>query len=418
MNSFLLGGFGTLFATHEMLFPYGHEFHGVDFEHNMIIVDEGGWPKHDSNGSCGDDNSTQGELVGLATGPFADYVRGDAKWSYRDNSIIIDNPAIRAERAFLFVKAGSTPYMVAIDDIQFSNDPHSYRWQWYAPTDVNITGAGTTADPLILAAKKGSCSLCFVTPDTPAVTVGKIQNVSRSSRRRPSSRPATAPSSEPGGETQTASVLTSQPTAAAASVVTTRDTEAPRAAALRRATSRGGAARAAASRPRRYGSRPRRPDTFLQRIDVTQKGVRVRYAAVATLQLNTADRPVVQAQPVTCESPSAAAAQVRLPDGAIDQIAWQSEEVYQQRGSTLTCGPLQTDGLTALVRVKDGRIVGYVLGEGTFLKWRGKTLVQAADSVCVSADQDGVKLFGRRQSRKGLPPIERAGVHTFRPVAH
>ena len=26
-----------------------HANHGVDFEHNMIIIDEGGWPKHDSD---------------------------------------------------------------------------------------------------------------------------------------------------------------------------------------------------------------------------------------------------------------------------------------------------------------------------------------------------------------------------------
>jgi len=388
MNSFLLGGFGTLFATHEMLFPYGHDNHGVDFEHNMIIVDEGGWPKHDSNGSCGDDNSTQGDLVGLATGPFADYVRGDAKWSYRDNSIIIDNPAIRAERACLFVKAGSTPYMVALDDIQFSDDPHSYRWQWYAPADVNITGAGTTADPLVLAAKKGSCALCFITPDVPDVTVGRIQNIARSGgRRRPSSQPAAAPSSQTSGTTQITS------------------------------TAAGQEASTATSRPKRYGTRPRGPDRFLQRIDVTQKGIRVRYAAVATLQINAADRPIVQPQPVTCESPSAAAAQIRLADGTIDQITWQSEEVYQQRGSALTCGQLETDGLVALVRVQNSQVIGYVLGEGTYLKWGGKTLVEAADSVCVSADPDGVKPFGRRQSRKGLPPIEPVGVKTFNPAA-
>ncbi len=198
MNSFLLGGFGTLFATHEMLYPYDHPRHGVDHEHNMIIVDEGGWPRHANGGSCGDKNSTEGVLLGLATGPFADYVRGDAKWSYRDNTIIIDNPAIRAERAFLFVKAGATPYMVALDDLQFSDDAHDYRWQWYAPSDLTITGTGTTGDPIVLAAKKGSCALCFVGPRAPAVTVGKIQNVSRSSRSRPTSQPAATQASAAG----------------------------------------------------------------------------------------------------------------------------------------------------------------------------------------------------------------------------
>jgi hypothetical protein len=379
MNSFLLGAFGTLFATHEMLFPYGHNNHGVDFEHNMIIVDEGGWPKHDSNGSCGDDNSTEGLLMGLATGPFADYMRGDAKWSYRDNSIIIDNPAIRAERAFLFVKAGNTPYMVSFDDIQFSDDPHAYRWQWYAPADVNISGAGTTGDPLLLAAKKGSCVLSFIGPDAPVVKVGKIQNVARSGggrRRGGASQPASAPASQ----------------AAAGQVA------------------------GAASRP--AASRPVRSERFLQRIDAIQEGIRVRYAAVATLQLNAADRPLVKAEAVTCESPSAGGAIVRLADGSIDQLVWQSEEAYQQRGSALTSGELQTDGLMAMVRVKGDRVTGYVLGEGTYLKWGNKVLVQAKDSVCVTADKDGVNVSGRRQARKSLPTVEPVGVRTFRPAAN
>ncbi len=395
MNSFLLGAFGTLFATHEMLFPYGDDNHGVDFEHNMIIVDQGGWPRHDNNGSCGDDNSTEGVLTGLATGPFADYMRGDAKWSYRDNSIIIDNPAIRAERAFLFVKAGATPYMVALDDLQFSDDPHDYRWQWYAPADVSISGAGSTADPLILAAQKGSCALSFITPGTPAVTIGKIQNVARSgSRRRGSTQPAASQTS----------ATSSRPD----------DTAARPARAARSRPAGAAASRAAGSRPGRYADRPR-SERFLQRIDVAQKGIRVHYAAVATLQLDAADRPLVQAQPVTCESPSAAGAQVRLADGSIDRIAWQSEEVYQQRGSDLASGDLRTDGLAAMVRVKDGKVTGYILGEGTYLKWGEKVLVQAKDSVCVTADKDGVKVSGRRQSRKGLPTVEPMGVKTFRP---
>ncbi len=117
-----------------------------------------------------------------------------------------------------------------------------------------------------------------------------------------------------------------------------------------------------------------------------------------------------------CESPSAAGAQVRLADGSVDQLAWQSEEVYEQRGSDLACGQLQTDGLAAMVRVKNGKVTGYVLGEGTYLKWGDKVLVQAKESVCVTADKDGVKVSGRRQARKGLPTVEPVGVKTFRPA--
>jgi len=340
MNSFLLGAYGTLFATHESLFPYGHEHHGVDFEHNMIVIDEGGWPRRDSESSCADDSSTGGVLVGLATGPFADYLRGDAKWSYRDNSIITDNPAIRAERAFLFVKAGGTPYMVVIDDIQFSDEPHTYRWQWYAPYNMEQSGAGTLTDPLVLAADKGSCAIHFVTPAMPVIATDKVANLANKQRSK-----------------------------------------------------------------------------GLDRISVTQTGIRVRYAAIATLQETLAARPAIQALPVVCESESAGAARVQLADGRVDQIAWQSEEMCQQQGSPLSAGLLATDGLLALVRVVDGQVAGYVLGEGTYLKWGDQVLVRAADSVCVTADADGAKVFGRRQSRKGLPPVEPRDVKTHTPIA-
>jgi hypothetical protein len=340
MNSFLLGAYGTLFATHETLFPYGHENHGVDFEHNLIIIDEGGWPRHDSDSSCADDDSTGGLLVGLATGPFADYVRGDAKWSYRDNSVIIDNPAIRAERTFLFVKAGATPYVLAFDDNQFSDEPHTYRWQWYAPYGIEHSGAGTLTDPLVLTATRGSCAIHFVTPEIPVISTDKVPNLANKQRSK-----------------------------------------------------------------------------GLDRITVTQQGIRVRYAAIATLQETPAARPAVRATPVVCESESAGAAQIQLADGHVDQIAWQSEEMCQQRGSPLSSGPLATDGLLAMVRVKDGRVAGYVLGEGTYLRWDAEMLVQASDSVCVTADADGVKVFGRRQSRKGLPTLEPQGVKTYTPAS-
>lgn len=337
MNSFLFGGHGTIFATHEMIYPYDSKDHGVDFEHNMVIVDGGGWPEHDV-ASCGDDNSTEGVLTGLATGPFADYARGDAKWSYRDNTIITSNPAIRAERTVLFVKAGEHPYMVAFDDIQFSDDAHDYRWQWHAPSDVTIEGPGTVDEPLMLCGPGGSCALSFVVPTKPAVTTQPV-----------------------------------------------------------------------ASQDRRHKNKP------LQRIDVNQKEIRARYVAIATLQQKLADKPTISVQPVECDSDSAGSAAIQFTEGSTDHLAWQSEEIYQNRGSDLTTGKLQTDGLLAMVRIKDGKIIGYVLGEGTYLKWDDQALVQAKGSVCVSTDSDGVKLFGWRQARKGLPTIEVPGVKAYTP---
>ncbi len=323
-----------------MLYPYSSNLHCVDYEHNMIVIDGGGWPRH-ATASCGDRNSTLGVLTGLVTGPFADYMRGDAKWSYRDNTIITDNPALRAERAFLFVKAGANPYMVAIDDNEYRETPHDYRWQWYTPESMKITGTGTTADPIVLTAEKGSCALAFITPQTPAVTISKIKNVERS-RNHP---------------------------------------------------------------------------RFLQRIDVSQHTTRAHYAAIATLQRNAKDRPAVKAMPVECENPAADGAEIRFADGTVDHIIWQPEEVYEQRGSDLTAGPLRTDALMALVRTKNDRILGYTLGEGTYLTWNGTPLVQAKSSVCVTADADGVKTTGRRRTREGFPTVAPVDLKTYKPAA-
>lgn len=327
MNSFLLGAFGTLFATHRSLYSYGHEHHSVDFEHNLVVVDGGGWPAHDQSNSAGDDDSYDGLLVGLVLGPFADYVRGDAKWSYRDTTAPNSDPAIRAERTCLFVKAGPTPYMLAFDDQQYRGDEHRYDWLWHAPS-LPISGAGTLDDPLVIAAEAGRCAIRFIHPAAPAVTV---EDAEQTTRRR---------------------------------------------------------------------GKP------LRRITVTQTGVRVRFAALATLERQGQPPPAVGPLAVKCANPSARAVMVLLAGGVADTIAWQSEEDRIQAGAALSAGRLQTDGLCAMVRVRGQKVVGYVLGEGTYLRWDGKTLVRAGSSVCVSAAPGRTKVSGRRRARKGLPPVK------------
>ncbi len=341
MNSILLGGFGTLFATHRLLFPYGHKDHGVDFEHNLIVVDGGGWPKYDKTDSCGDDNSTLGYLVGLALGPSADYVRGDAKWSYRDNTFLNDNPAIRAERACIFVKAGAVPYLLVVDDLHYRDTrDQTYDWLWYAP-DLPVAGAGTPAEPIVIQGERGRCAIRFLAPAPPAV---KIESTESLWSRR-------------GGP--------------------------------------------------------------LKRITVTQKGRRVRFAAVATLEKTDNGRATAPAAvlptPVKCENPSAGAATVKLPDGAVDTLVWQSEEDRLQNGSPATAGKLATDGLAAMVRLADGKVVAYLLGEGSYLRWGDRTLVSAKQSVNVTAGPEGVNVHGRLRTREGLPPERPGNVRTFRP---
>jgi len=344
MNAFLFGGCGTLFATHRLLYPYGHKHQGVDYEHNHVVITGAAWPSNNLR-SCGDDNSTEGFLVGLGLGPVADYVRGDAKWSYRDNHVLTSNPAIRADRTCLFVKPGPSPYLLVVDDIQFTHVKRDYDWLWHAPL-LPITGKGTCADPLVIAAKDAHCAVAFLHPAEPAVTVAPAENLA-------------------GG-------------------------------------------------------------TTLNRIAVRQNGIRVQYVMLASVQRAANDRPKIEARPVECRNPTAWAAAVTLPDGSRDCITWQSEEDRVQRGSPLKSGDLETDGLLAMVRVKDGKVVGYVLGEGTYLRWKRQVLAQvrprrqpartaARRSVCVSAALGDVKVTGGRRPRENLPPLPAGNVQTYRP---
>lgn len=166
MNSFLFTAFGEQFATHENIYPYSHEHHGVDFEHNLVVVDSGGMPARDRSTSAGDDCSLGGLLTGLGLGHFADYVRGDAKLSYADHSDPATLPAERADRTCLFVKQGPNPYLVMIDDIQKSGLEHNYHWQWYTPAK-RIVGAGTLANPMVIEGERASCAVGFLVPAEP-----------------------------------------------------------------------------------------------------------------------------------------------------------------------------------------------------------------------------------------------------------
>jgi len=168
MNSFLFTAFGEEFATHKDIYPYRHEHHGVDFEHNLVIVDGGGMPAYDRITTCAAQNSLKGLLTGLGLGHFADYVRGDAKGSYKDRSDPKTLPAIRADRFCLFAKQGPNPYLLVVDDIQKSELNHNYHWQWYAPVE-DISGAGTLEDPLLIEGENANCSIGFLEPERLAV---------------------------------------------------------------------------------------------------------------------------------------------------------------------------------------------------------------------------------------------------------
>ena len=167
MNSFLFTAFGEPFATHANVWGYGHADHGVDFEHNMVIVDEGGMPAKDNRGSAGDDGSIKGYMTGVATGHFADYARGDARLSYADRSIRGSAPAERANRTAIFVKQGPNPYIVVADDMKKDATAHDYHWQWWTEAR-SIAGEGTFQKPFVIDGAKARCGIAFVEPEAPA----------------------------------------------------------------------------------------------------------------------------------------------------------------------------------------------------------------------------------------------------------
>jgi hypothetical protein len=165
MNSFLFTAFGHPFATHENIFSYGHEHHGADFEHNLVVIDQGGLPTDDRN-SAGDDGDLGGYMTGVVTGHFADYVRGDAAACYADRSISSSSAAMRADRMMIFAKQGPNPYVVIADDIQKDGSEHDYHWQWYT-TEHEISGDGTFDSPFLLEGDSATCAIAFQKPSAP-----------------------------------------------------------------------------------------------------------------------------------------------------------------------------------------------------------------------------------------------------------
>ncbi len=175
MNSFVFTAFGEEFASHTNIYPYNSPLHGADLEHNIVIIDEGGMAVADNPNSAGDDGSILGYLTGCGTGEFADYVRGDARRSYADRSVPTDTPAIQADRAAIFVKEGSNPYVVLADNIRKDDAEHDYRWQWYTMAH-EIEGEGSVKKPFRIRGKRAHCKIVFLEPEQPSHDFQLVRN--------------------------------------------------------------------------------------------------------------------------------------------------------------------------------------------------------------------------------------------------
>lgn len=326
MNSFLFTAFGEPFATHENIYSYGHEHHGADFEHNIVIINEGGLPTHHT-GSAGDDGDMNGFLTGIGLGHFADYVRGDARYCYADRAIRGSRGALRADRMMIFVKQGPNPYVVVADDIQKDDRENDYRWQWFTE-EHSLSGAGTFDNPFLIEAENADCAIAFLEPSAPVFEFGVERGNSRYE---------------------------------------------------------------------------------LGLLKVSQRGVRVRFLAVAGAWEKGAKPPRFARGPEV-NGNEAAAAIVVEGEGFRDMIVWQPEEFMDFPGRLISCGELVTDALMAMVRTDDnGNVTGYVLGDGSRLEYGGRILAGSRHPFSVSADSKRVFASGARQARQGLNPLPARG---------
>ncbi|MBI5281225.1 MAG: hypothetical protein HY858_06030 [Candidatus Solibacter usitatus] len=147
---------------------------------------------------------------------------------------------------------------------------------------------------------------------------------------------------------------------------------------------------------------------------VNRRGVRARYVALAAASRVGEPLPRLSRGPRVTGGLGAASIVVEGP-GFSDLIAWQPEEVPDEGGQLLAAGPLKTDALLAMVRrAPDGRILGYVMGDGTRLEYGGRVLASSKRMCSVVANEAGVQTGATRRARQGLPPLP-AEVTTWRP---
>ncbi|MBI5084582.1 MAG: hypothetical protein HZB13_08295 [Acidobacteria bacterium] len=147
---------------------------------------------------------------------------------------------------------------------------------------------------------------------------------------------------------------------------------------------------------------------------MNQRGARARFVAVAAASRLGEEPPRLKRGPQATGSPEAASMVVEGP-GFSDLIIWQPEELPDQGGRALAAGAMKTDALLAMVRTApDGRILGYVMGDGTSLEYGGRVLASSKRACSVVADESGVQTGATRRARQGLPPLA-AEVTAWRP---
>jgi|GEM_PF-5844321 len=162
-NSISLSYKGKRFLIdHNGLMPYNDPNHGVDFEHNLVTVDDGGSPKNDQPWS--DDVASYGEIpvfmqyqnnalaVGDARYPVMDLSKiWNAYQTVDENKLKDFTPAVKATRIVSYIgDFFATPLITVIDDYQVDNRSHLYSLLYHFERTAKYAGNGTAGSPFVI----------------------------------------------------------------------------------------------------------------------------------------------------------------------------------------------------------------------------------------------------------------------------
>jgi hypothetical protein len=142
---------------------------------------------------------------------------------------------------------------------------------------------------------------------------------------------------------------------------------------------------------------------------VNRRGVKIRYLAIAAAWRNGATEPAVLRGPEVAGHPNGASFLVE-GEGFRDTVVWQPEDSPDAPGKMISAGDLKTDALMAMIRTDpSGKVLGYVMGDGQSLEYRGRALVLSPQRLSVTADAKRCMATGPRRARQGLAPLPVAG---------
>jgi hypothetical protein len=143
---------------------------------------------------------------------------------------------------------------------------------------------------------------------------------------------------------------------------------------------------------------------------VTQRGQQAEFVMLAIAWETGKPEPSVSVGPSVDGTPDAHSflVSVHTPDGgtANDLVLWQPGS----KGKLLRCASVESNALLTVIRGFDeDRPQGYLLGDGSVLRIRGRQFVEAPSACSVIASAKAVTVTSARRPYEPLPPLEATG---------